>query len=208
MPRVKSFGQYITEEESDDPRNTLRQALPGLGFTLSTDFEHILFSLHQRTMKVLGRRPTRGEMRAVINGWIAWAKKKETGSEAIGYQIVRTALNDYSKTRTPLKEDAAGNAAGTGAVAGLGVGPKGEPGVKRKKYESKETFAGSPVFEVDMDTVMKARYGKNRYHRYSRYVGEDERGETIRQHGRSTKDDIILKDSTTNVMMYLRRRKK
>ena len=33
----------------------------------------------------------------------------------------------------PLKEDAPVNAVGGGAVAGLGVGPQGEPGVKRRK---------------------------------------------------------------------------
>ena len=33
----------------------------------------------------------------------------------------------------PLKEDAPVNNVGGGAVAGLGVGPQGEPGVKKKK---------------------------------------------------------------------------
>lgn len=183
-------------------------------------------------------------------------------------------------------EDAAANAAGGGGVAGLGVGPKGEPGVnlkKRKKPEEVEsleegwlvwwsgtvadmrakgwkvkwrndripsdstkvrivsrddgeedddagpeyvetdddmprtlgqmlkedhdTFAGARVFEVDMDRLMKSRMGKHPRHRYSRYVGEDDRGEEIRQHGRDRKSgDIILKDAATSVMMYLRRR--
>lgn len=75
--------------------------------------------------------------------------------------------------------------------------------------EERETFAGAPVFEVDTDKWMKSRFGKNRYHRYSRYVGEDEKGEEIRQHGRSQrKDDIILKDQTTGAMTYFLRRKK
>jgi hypothetical protein len=69
-----------------------------------------------------------------------------------------------------------------------------------------DKFAGASVFEVDMDKVHKSRFGKNRYHRYSRYVGEDEVGEAIRVHGRSTKNDIILKDSKTAVMTYLRRK--
>jgi len=38
------------------------------------------------------------------------------------------------KKEKPLKEDAPVNAVGDGsAVAGLGVGPQGEPGVKKKK---------------------------------------------------------------------------
>lgn len=69
-----------------------------------------------------------------------------------------------------------------------------------------ETFAGAPVFEVPMDKWMASRFGKKRYHRYSRYVGNDPIGETIRQHGRKSKEDIILKDQTTGVMTYLRRK--
>jgi hypothetical protein len=72
-----------------------------------------------------------------------------------------------------------------------------------------ETFAGAQVFPVNTDKWMKSRFGKNRYHRYSRYVGEDEQGETIRQHGRTKrKDDIILKDQATGAMTWFLRRKK
>jgi hypothetical protein len=74
--------------------------------------------------------------------------------------------------------------------------------------EERETFAGGDVFEVDTDRWMKSRFGKNRYHRYSRYVGSDKVGEEIRQHGRGTKRDIILKDQQTGVMTWLTRRKK
>jgi hypothetical protein len=40
------------------------------------------------------------------------------------------------KTKEHIKEDGVvvpANSAGTGAVAGIGVGPQGEPGVKKKK---------------------------------------------------------------------------
>ena len=70
-----------------------------------------------------------------------------------------------------------------------------------------ETFAGAPVFTVDMDRMMKSRFGKNRYHRYDRYVGDDAIGEAIRQYGRQKSGSIILKDSKTAVMSYLRRAK-
>lgn len=164
-----------------------------------------------------------------------------------------------------LKEEVAANAAGLGGVAGIGVGEKGEPGVKLKRkkladgidpseveslsetyyvwvcrkckamwgpaddkkvpkkcYKCGSTdadlrddselldedadFAGAPVFDVDMDTLMKSRFGKSRYHRYSRYVGEDETGEAIRKTGRETSKDIVLKDKGTGAMMYLRRK--
>jgi hypothetical protein len=69
-----------------------------------------------------------------------------------------------------------------------------------------DAFAGASVFHVNMDEVMKSRFGKSRYHRYARYVGEHENGENVRLHGRGTKNDIVLKDEKTGVMTYLRRK--
>ena len=41
---------------------------------------------------------------------------------------------------TGIEEDAPTNAIGGGSVAGLGVGPMGEPGVHRRKKKKKETL--------------------------------------------------------------------
>ena len=41
---------------------------------------------------------------------------------------------------TGIEEDAPTNAVGGGSVAGLGVGPMGEPGVHRRKKKKKETL--------------------------------------------------------------------
>ena len=43
-------------------------------------------------------------------------------------------------TGTDIDEDAPANAVGGGSVAGLGVGPMGEPGVHRRKKKKKETL--------------------------------------------------------------------
>ena len=52
--------------------------------------------------------------------------KKECG---VGYYWCST-----DKVCKPMQEDAPTNSVGAGtAVAGLGVGPQGEPGIKRKK---------------------------------------------------------------------------
>jgi hypothetical protein len=52
--------------------------------------------------------------------------KKECGA---GYYWCTTDM-----TCKPIQEDAPTNSVGNGtAVAGLGVGPQGEPGIKRKK---------------------------------------------------------------------------
>ena len=73
-------------------------------------------------------------------------------------------------------------------------------------FEPKDKFMGMKVFDVDTDRYMKSRLGKKKYTRYSRYVGEDEVGETIRAFGRKyPKDGIILRDVSTSQMIFLRR---
>lgn len=102
------------------------------------------------------------------------------------------------------------NAAGYGNIAGLGVGPKGEPGVhlprKRKLEEAPDRFAGGDVMDTDMGILMNVREPKRRWERYAKYVGTDEPGETIRVHARKTARDIILRDSKTGTMAWLRKR--
>ena len=73
-------------------------------------------------------------------------------------------------------------------------------------FEPKDKFMGMKVFDVDTDRYKKSRLGKKKYTRYSRYVGEDEVGETIRAYGRKyPKEGIILRDVTTSQMIFLRR---
>ena len=73
-------------------------------------------------------------------------------------------------------------------------------------FEPKDRFMGMKVFDVDTDRYMKSRLGKKKYSRYSRYVGEDEVGETIRAFGRKyPKEGIILRDVSTSQMIFLRR---
>ena len=40
----------------------------------------------------------------------------------------------------PIQEDAPVNSAGSGAIAGIGVGPQGEPGVNLKKKKNIASF--------------------------------------------------------------------
>ncbi len=42
-------------------------------------------------------------------------------------------MNTEKKCKSMQKEDVPVNAAGGGQIAGIGVGPKGEPGVNKKK---------------------------------------------------------------------------
>lgn len=100
-----------------------------------------------------------------------------------------------------LEEDAPVMNAGSGSVAGLGVGPNGEPGVPKKRQK----FAGHEVFDVDADRFLRMKEAKSRYEKYSKYVGEDETGEEIRQWGRENPSSpIILRCSRTGAMTFLK----
>lgn len=71
-----------------------------------------------------------------------------------------------------------------------------------------DTFAGADVFDVGMDAVHKARAPKLPWERFSKYVGVDETGENIRAHARKNwQRNVILRDTNTGVMTYLRKRK-
>ena len=142
-------------------------------------------------------------------------EKEHTSDEAIAREIALDHLSempDYYDKLAKVEEDAPAMAAGHGAIAGIGVGPKGEPGVmlprkKRVDEAVADTFGNADVFDVSMDLVMNVRDPKKNWERYSKYVGIDEVGEDIRAHARKHwKRDIILRDSKTGVMRFLRRR--
>jgi hypothetical protein len=84
--------------------------------------------------------------------------------------------------------------------------PKKKKPKEIKEYAPDSEFAGNPVFDVSDDHMMKSRFGKRKFLRYSTYVGKDEQGEKIRSYSRKNpKKNIILKHSGSGSMMYLRR---
>lgn len=142
-------------------------------------------------------------------------EREHTNNDDIARQIALDHLferPDYYDQLKKLEEDAPAVAAGHGAVAGLGVGPKGEPGVmlpRKKRWEKTDTFAGADVFDVEMEDVIAVPNPKLPHERFAKYVGNDpEQGEALRQHARKHwKRDIVLRDGKTGVMTFLRRRK-
>ena len=117
-------------------------------------------------------------------------------------QLLGPSGDKYLGIALRLQEDAPSTSAGGGAVAGIGIGPKGEPGVKKKRTK----FAGVEVFETDADKFHKAQHGKTKYGRYKSYVGEDETGEEVRAYGRKNPGKaILLMHPQTGAMSYLRR---
>ena len=62
-------------------------------------------------------------------------------------------------TGADIDEDAPANAVGTGSVAGLGVGPMGEPGVHPRKKKKKETIIDgrTKAYRQHRERLEKAR---------------------------------------------------
>ena len=129
----------------------------------------------------------------------------------------------------PVNEDGApANAAGGGAIAGIGVTAVGkpanwaEPGVSKKNQKKQTsilrrkapnlineepktgTFAGSQTFIVPSSTFHKAKYEKSKGKHWKTYIGEDEHGRAIREYDRKNKGKkpIILQDESTGAMCY------
>lgn len=108
-----------------------------------------------------------------------------------------------------LKEEMV-NVVGSGNIAGT----VGEPPVRKKKPKllrrktkvfEETSFRGHTAFEVDDEFFHRCREGKKRYDRYVDYVGDDERGNEIRQYGlKNPGKPIIVKHKNTGAMQYLR----
>ena len=71
-------------------------------------------------------------------------KRKEDSTKGPLYyaaQVAKSYPGVDAKKLASMHEDAPANVAGSGAVAGLGVGPQGEPGVNMKKKRKVIPFA-------------------------------------------------------------------
>lgn len=110
------------------------------------------------------------------------------------------------KTYKKFNEDASMVGNSVNGVAG--VRPGDEPPGKQKSYVLlKRKFAGTQVFEVSNDVYYKCINGKKKYGRYKKYVGDDDTGNAIREYGiKNPKLSIILKNSATGSMIYLRKK--
>jgi len=76
------------------PKKLLRDALPELGFNLSTDFDNIYRNIYRRVQRIIGRQPQREELVKCIQAWIAWSKTRQTGNEAQQIAMYRKALKE------------------------------------------------------------------------------------------------------------------
>ena len=106
---------------------------------------------------------------------------------------------EYYNGKSYLTEDAPVNNVGGGNLAGANGDPPKPTKVMMRR------FANHDVFVVDGKKFNDARFGKKKYLKYEKYVGNDEVGDAIRTYGRKyPKKPIILQDELTGAMTFLR----
>lgn len=127
------------------------------------------------------------------------------------------------KSFDQFNEEAGANCAGAGNVAGIGTTnaskPEnfGEPGLSKKKQVlirrkssapvhedvATDTFAGNKVFVVPSAVFHRVKLGKKSGAHWTKYIGEDEHGQAIREYARKNYGKpIVLQDSSTKAMAF------
>lgn len=102
------------------------------------------------------------------------------------------------------------NVVGGGAVAGLGIGPQGEPGrppelmpMQRRKTP-RGKFMNMETFIVPHSTFVSLKEAKRKGKHWRTYLNEDDAYHDIREYAKSCKGPIIVEDERTGAMMYIR----
>ena len=98
-----------------------------------------------------------------------------------------------------LKEDAPANAVGGGHIAGVGIGPQGEPG-RRPKGK----FAGIDTFIVGRKTFLSLKEAKKKGKHWRKYLEEDDSYAEIREYARKKKGPIVVECEATGACMFVR----
>jgi hypothetical protein len=133
-----------------------------------------------------------------------------------------------AKKRGVVGEDAPVNSAGGGNIAGIGVGPKGEPGVHPKHQAKNKSpilfpdmirrsepnnivssrrkgqFAGATVFEVNSKLFHSLTLAKRKGKHWRTYLEEDDCYAEIREWANKNKGPIIVRNENTGEMRHIR----
>ena len=105
-----------------------------------------------------------------------------------------------------LKEEMIGNSAGSGAIDGIGIGPRGEPGLtKPRPIARRGMFMRQETFIVSSSTFNSLREAKKKRVHWKRYLEEDDAYYDLREYARKKrKGPIIVEDERTGACMYVR----
>lgn len=74
-----------------------------------------------------------------------------------------------------------------------------------KKPLKKSKFGDTDVFEVCADTFDKCIQGKNRFHRWNKYIDSDTEAEIKEFVKKNPKKALLLQNSNTKGMVYVRK---
>ena len=105
-----------------------------------------------------------------------------------------------------LNEEMIGNSASSGAIAGIGIGPQGEPGLtKPKPVARRGKVLGVETFIVSSSTFNSIKHQKKKGVHWKRYLEEDDAYHDLREYARKKrKGPIIVEDERTGACMYVR----
>ena len=176
-------------------------------------FDRIVFNLKRLLGKIPGGQTQLANYAAAI-----LLLREHRGDNILENRLLENVLKEHmdmlhdisiQSITEALKEDGGiANAAGGGHVAGIGVGPKGEPGVppmamlRRRKPAY---FAGTRVFEVDNGTFYKNRTIKKPHVKYEKYIEEEQYGDEVREYANQNPGSgIIIRNESTGEMRFLR----
>jgi hypothetical protein len=185
-------------------------------------FDRIIFNLKKLIEKVPG-----GKSRIATYAAAILLMREQRGDNILENRLLDNVFQEHidmlpdvtiESIMNILSEDgvvggAPANAAGGGNVAGIGVNKAGkaanwgEPGAPQRRLIRRKpvVFAGTRVFEVDNSTFHGHRNVKNPYHRYSKYIDEDNYGEEVREYARENPHAaVLLRNSATGAMRFLR----
>lgn len=112
------------------------------------------------------------------------------------------------KHNPTVKEDVPVNAAGGGAVAGIGVGPQGEPGRPKELMPMArrgKKFMGVETYIVPSRVFNQVRDAKRKGKHWRKYLDEDDTFHHIRAEARKNKKSaIIIEDENTGALIFAR----
>jgi hypothetical protein len=134
--------------------------------------------------------------------------------------------------RRKISEDAPTNNAGSGNIAGIGVGPNGEPGVHPRRQPKKNRtpnpksilmamvrrapvkgivescrasdFAGGAVFSVSPSLFYEIKMAKRKGKHWRTFLNEDDCYREIREYASRNKGKILIQNESTGEMMVVR----
>ena len=123
-------------------------------------------------------------------------------------------LDDDYRKKTPgqeIEEEAPANSVGSGGsphFAQDGHVRGNDVGLGATADNQNEQFAGVEVFDLSPDEYQQCVNGRDRYERWSRKLNmEDGSNQSIRRYShRNPGKDIIVRDSRTGMMAYLKRK--